>query len=124
MRSIIGLLFLGMILSANADAVYLRYCQNYNNTFSLNFGFCVNDNFSNVQRAIGQGLFLRSCHNTSTQGVSMLYEHCINDNFSRIAQKLDGQVFFRFCNNSSNHEVSWMFVNCINDNFDRLEREL
>ncbi|OFZ26892.1 MAG: hypothetical protein A2381_19900 [Bdellovibrionales bacterium RIFOXYB1_FULL_37_110] len=124
MRSIIGLLFLGMLLSLNAEAVYLRYCPNLGNTFSLGFGFCVNNNFSEVSRTLGQGIFLRSCHNTSSHGISMIYEHCINENFSKIANALDHQVFFRFCNNASNHEVSWFFVNCINENFDRLEREL
>ena len=124
MRSIISLLFLGMLFSSNADAVYLRYCSNLGSTFSIGFGFCVNSNFSDVGRALGQGVFLRSCHNSSSSGVSIFYEQCINENFSRIGNALEDHVYFRYCHNLNNNEVSWGFVSCINENFDRVEREL
>ncbi|OFZ26893.1 MAG: hypothetical protein A2381_19905 [Bdellovibrionales bacterium RIFOXYB1_FULL_37_110] len=123
MRSIISLLFLGIFLSSNANAVYLRSCSNLDTTFRICEAF-VNINFSVVGRTLGQGILFGTCHNTSSKGVSKLYEQCINENFSRLADVLDDQVSFRHCMNLKKHKVSWEFVSCINENFDIVESEL
>jgi len=123
MRSIIGLLFLGMLFSSNANAIYLRNCSNLGTTFRVCSIF-VNINFSVVNRALGQEMFLSECHNTSSKGVSKLYEQCINENFAKIADALENQVSFRLCNNRKKHKVSREFISCIDENFDIVESEL
>ena len=74
---------------------------------------CSMSAFSNV--------YLSSCQNYTSTGVSYSYESCVNVNFNQIDAELG--TYLSSCMNIGD-EVSYSFTSCIERNFRTVDREV
>ena len=116
------LMVVGSLASVAEGKVFLSRCSSYGTGVSFSFAYCINDNFSSVERVVDRAFF-SNCFNLGS-GVSLSFVSCVQRNFDEARREIDSLFSLSHCSNRGEEELDWSFVSCVNGNFSRIERAL
>ncbi len=108
------------VMTFSASAIDLRYCHTPSDRISQKFVLCVNDNFKEIGKKLGENL--KICENFGSD-LNYFFNHCINANFRII--KFHIKVNPLDCTFGNINKVSnQRYAACMRENFSRIESQL